>query len=272
MITRTLGALLRACHPGPTVAVTVLAVLLAVSFGLKLPTIGVLALAVFSGQLSIGWSNDLLDRDRDCSSGRTDKPLATGALVPATVHRAIAVALLVCVFSSLLCGLLAGLVHLILVVGSGWTYNVILKRTFLSFLPYAIAFGSLPAVVSLAANPPQSPPAWIIITGALLGVGAHLVNALPDFVQDAATGVSGLPHRLGARTVQIIAPSILVGASVTAVLGPAGPTPLWAWLCLLAVILLAGLVWVGSGRTPFRVVIIITVVDAILLVIRALTA
>ena len=54
------------------------------------PAGGVLltGLAVLAGQLSIGWSNDLLDRSRDVAAGRSDKPLATGAADPRTVRRA----------------------------------------------------------------------------------------------------------------------------------------------------------------------------------------
>src|SRR3712207_7375206 len=34
-----------------------------------------------------------------------------------------------------------------------------------------------------------------------LGVGAHLLNVLPDLEDDAATGVRGLPHVLGPRRI-----------------------------------------------------------------------
>ncbi len=71
--------LLRAAHPVPALAVTVLAGLLAVA--VDLPRSGPCwwSRAVLTGQLSIGWSNDLVDRGRDRAVGRTDKPLATGA-------------------------------------------------------------------------------------------------------------------------------------------------------------------------------------------------
>ncbi len=266
VIKRIALALLVACHPGPTAAVTVLAALLAVSFELDLSGIAVLTLAVFSGQLTIGWSNDLIDRHRDRISGRANKPLAIGTLAPSSVWIAIAIALLVSVISSLLAGVSSGLVQLILVVGSGWTYNLILKRTMASFLPYAVAFGSLPAVVSLAADPAQPPPLWMIITGALLGVGAHLANALPDLAQDAATGVCGLPHRLGARVVRAVAPVILVLATTIVVLWPSGPVPWWAWCGLAIAIMLAGLSWFGRDQTAFRIVIGIAFIDVLMLV------
>ena len=51
------------------------------------------------------------------------------------------------------------------------------------------------------------------VAGALLGVGAHLVNALPDLADDEATGVRGLPHRLGPRWTPPVATAVLVLAS-----------------------------------------------------------
>ncbi|MFZ1286001.1 MAG: UbiA family prenyltransferase, partial [Candidatus Phosphoribacter sp.] len=168
-------ALARACHPGPTVAVTVLAGLLALSGDLARGRAALVVLAVLAGQLTIGWSNDLVDADRDRIAGRLDKPLVQGELSIGALRLAIGWALVVCASASLACGLGAGLVHLGLVVGSGWAYNLGLKRTRGSFLPYAVAFGALPAFVTLSESPAAVPPWWLVAAGALLGVGAHFV-------------------------------------------------------------------------------------------------
>ena len=74
-------ALLRAAHGGPALAVTVLALLLAVAADLAPGRVALATGAVLAGQLTVGWSNDLRDRARDIAVGRTDKPLATGELV-----------------------------------------------------------------------------------------------------------------------------------------------------------------------------------------------
>ena len=224
--------------------------------------------AVFTGQLSIGWSNDLIDARRDRAVHRTDKPLATGALAESAVTVAVAVALLACVVLSLLCGLRSGLTHLVLGVGSGWAYNLGLKRTPWSWVPYGLAFGSLPAVVSLATSPSRLPPAWLMVAGAMLGVGAHLVNALPDLADDEATGVRGLPHLLGGRASQLIATGVLVVASVVAFLGPWSRPPVWCWVGLVAVLALAALGWKASGRLAFHVAIAIAAVDVVMLTAR----
>jgi 4-hydroxybenzoate polyprenyltransferase len=261
-------ALVRACHPEPTVAVTTLAALLAVADDGGPARVALIALTILSGQLVIGWSNDLIDAGRDRSVGRTDKPLASGDIDAGTVRVALAVAAASCLALSMLLGWRAAAVHLVLLVGSGLAYNFGMKATAWSWVPYAVAFGSLPAVVTLAAAEPRLPPAWMVLAGALLGVGAHLVNALPDLDDDARTGISGLPHRLGRRRASVAAMAVLVLASVGAHVGPPGPAPWWSWLGLGVVLVLAFVGLVGGGRTPFRAAILIAVVDVVVLVLR----
>ncbi|HET7327716.1 MAG TPA: UbiA family prenyltransferase [Nocardioidaceae bacterium] len=261
--------LLRACHPGPTVAVTLLAALVAAGVGHSAAPLVLVVLAVFAGQLSIGWSNDLLDADRDRQVHRADKPIASGDLSTRAVGVALALALAACVLFSLLSGLWAGLVHLVLVVGSGWAYNARLKSTAWSWLPYAVAFGSLPAVVTLALDPPVPPAPWMMLVGALLGVGAHLVNVLPDLDDDAATGVRGLPHRLGRSTTQTLATILLSVASVVVVVGADGPPPAWAWVALASVVALAAVGMRGRGRISFHAAVAIALIDVVMFTIRA---
>lgn len=264
---RVSRGLVLACHPGPTLAVTVITALLAISSSHTFGRGSLVTAAVFTGQLSIGWSNDLIDAARDREVERGDKPIARGDLPPRVVKRAIAVALVLCVVLSLSCGWASGLVHLGLGVASGWAYNLGLKRTIASPLPYAIAFGTLPAVVTLALPSPGWPPAWMLTTGALLGVGAHLLNALPDLANDEATGVRGLPHRLGAATVRRIAPVTLLAGSVSVVLG-AGPSVLGV-VALCACLALTVTAMVARGRLPFLLAIGIAFIDVASLIVHA---
>jgi len=247
--------LLRAAHIGPSVAVTAIAALLALALDLPATTGAIVVAAVLTGQLTIGWGNDLLDLDRDRDVGRADKPLANGELPPATVRRWLSVAAAACVVLSLLAGWRSGATHLALLVAFGHLYNVHFKATPWSWLPYAVAFGSLPAVVSLANSPPRWPPTWMVATAAALGIAAHFLNALPDLEDDAATGVRGLPHRLGAGRSRTVATALLLAASLVAVLGPAGTPDTWAVAALAVVVVLAGVVSFGRGRTPFQAAI-----------------
>lgn len=263
------GALARASHPAPTVAVTVLAALAAVVAGHTAAGVARVALAVLAGQLTIGWSNDLVDAARDRAVGRSDKPVATGQLPAPVLRAALVAASAACVVLSAALGVAAGLTHLVLLVGSGWAYNLWLKRTVLSGLPYVVAFGALPAVVWLALDPPAWPPGWTMAVGALLGLGAHLVNVLPDLADDAATGVRGLPHRLGPRATGVLAVAALTAGSAVAVLAPPGRAGAvgWAVLATAATIAVASLV--RGGRAPFGAALAIAVVDVVMLLVRA---
>lgn len=261
----SVGALAAAAHGGPCVAVTTLAVLLSVAADLDVARTVEVGAAVLAGQLTIGWANDLLDADRDAAVGRVDKPIAGGVLDPGLVVACLAAAGVACVALSAVLGWRAALVHLVLLVGMGHAYNLGLKATALSWLPYAVAFGSLPAVVSLAGPDRAAPAWWLVVAGTALGVGAHLLNALPDLDDDLATGVRGLPHRLGARASRVAAAVVLAGASLAAALGPGDPGPL-AWAALALVAVLAVVAASGRGRTPFRAAVVVALVDVVLLV------
>lgn len=264
------GALIRAAHIEPTIAVTVLTALLARAAGLDAGRLALVTAAVFFGQLVIGWSNDLLDAGRDAAVGRGDKPLATGDVTAKAVSIAAGAAATAAVGLSAAVGWRSAVVHLLLVVGSGIAYNLGIKATAWSWLPYVVAFGSLPAVVSLAAAPPEPPVAWVAAASAALGAAAHFLNTLPDLADDEATGIRGLPHRIGGRRSQAVAAVLLLAASVVIVLGPPGPpTPVsWAGLLLAAALAIGALT--GHGRTPFRCGVAIAGVDVILLVLAAI--
>jgi 4-hydroxybenzoate polyprenyltransferase len=259
-----LSALLAAAHGPPALAVTVLAGLLSVAAGHDTRTTLLVVVAVLSGQLSIGWSNDLIDLARDREVGRSDKPLVTGALPVAWARAACALAVVATVPLSLLCGVGAGAVHLVC-VGAGWAYNVGLKRTWWSWVPYAVAFGALPAFVALAGPDGEAPPWWWPVAGALLGVGAHLLNVLPDLADDEATEVRGFPHRLGPRRIPGVAAAVLLGASAAILVGAGVPLVL-ALLTALVLLALAVVVVTRTGKVPFAAAVGIALVDVVLLV------
>jgi 4-hydroxybenzoate polyprenyltransferase len=261
-------ALVVATHPGPAVAVTCVATLLAVAAGVAAGRAALVGLAVLAGQTSIGWSNDWLDADRDRAVARGDKPVVQGAVTPGLLRAAALTAAAVAVVLSLLPGLVPGLLLLAL-VASGWAYNAGLKRTAVSVLPYCTGFGALPAGVVATAPGTPAPPWWLVTAGAALGAAAHLANVAPDIEEDLATGVRGLPHRLGARVSAVVGAVVLGGASAVLVLGPVGPPTTAGWIGLgLAVpaMVVAGLA--GSGpfrRLAFPAVMLLTVLDVVLL-------
>jgi 4-hydroxybenzoate polyprenyltransferase len=246
---RLVRGLALSCHPLPSVAVTTLAAGLAALAGLSVGRAALVTAAVFTGQLSIGWSNDYLDAERDRAVRRSDKPVAVGAVAPRVAGIAAVAALIVTIALSAALGWPGGAAALVIVL-CGWIYNLGLKGTALSWLPYAIAFGMLPAVATLSASPSRWPAAWALSAGALLGVAAHLANVLPDLREDDATGIRGLPHRLGARATALTAAAILLAASAAILFGPGGRAGLWGWVGFLAAVLVAGFAASAAYRDP----------------------
>ncbi|WP_329370999.1 UbiA family prenyltransferase [Streptomyces sp. NBC_00669] len=264
--------LVKASHPEPTVAVTVLVTALAGASGRGAGGCGLVAAAVLSGQASVGWCNDVVDVERDRAAGRTDKPLAAGAPTRGMAAAAAAGALAVCVVASLACGLAAGAAHLT-GVAAAWAYNLGVKRTALSWLPYAVGFGLLPAFVTLGLPGHPGPPGWAVAAGALLGVGAHVTNVLPDIDADLAAGVRGLPQRIGRRRGRLLAPVPLLAAAAVLVFGPPGPAGRagWAALAVTGVLAVATVRTAGAGphsRLPFLTTLAMAVTAVTLLLLH----
>ena len=127
---------------------------------------------------------------------------------------------------------------------AAWAYNLRIKSTVLSVVPYVIAFGLLPAFVTLGLPGAPWPPWWAITAGALLGAGAHFANVVPDIADDLATGVRGLPQRLGRETSSRLAAVLLLAASLVLVFGPGHVGPVAGAGLAIATVL------AGSGRDP----------------------
>lgn len=256
-------ALLLSSHPVPTVAVTVVAFTLAIAVGLSPDRVALVTIAFLLNQLSIGWSNDWIDADRDRAAGRQDKPVARGEIPVATVRTASLVALVASCGLAFTLGPAAGIAHLVFVL-SAWGYNAGLKSTALSVLPYIVSFGLLPAVVTLAAEPPRFAAWWALLAGALLGVAAHFTNVLPDLEDDSATGVRGLPHRLGLRPAGTTAfAALTLGAALIAV-----SVSSWASLIGLAAVLILSAegVLLVLRRRITRILFALVLIAAVVLV------
>ncbi|MEV5631661.1 UbiA family prenyltransferase [Micromonospora tulbaghiae] len=270
MSTRVLG-LLRASHPEPAAAVTVVAALLAAGVGHSAVGVVTVALTVLASQLAVGWSNDLIDAERDAAVGRTDKPVTTGEVTRPALARATAVAAVAVPVLALAGGPAAAACATLGLV-SALLYNRPLKSTPVSVLPYAVSFGALPAFVVLALPGSPVPPAWLVAAAALLGAGAHFANVLPDLADDARTGVRGLPHRFGPVGSRLAAAGLLLAATVALVLGPPGP-PSWTGLSAVAAAVAvpavgwyAGRATAGRSATAFRAVLVVALIDVVLLV------
>jgi 4-hydroxybenzoate polyprenyltransferase len=230
-----LVALALSTHPGPTVAVTVVTAILAVGVGVPLLSAVLVTAAVFVGQVSVGLSNDWIDAERDTAVGRRDKPVARGWIGVGTVRAVSLGTALLAVLLTVPVGWEVTTAHLVF-IASAWSYNAWLKRTTLSVLPFIVSFGLLPAIVTLAARPPAFAAAAALAAGALLGVAAHFSNVLPDLADDRATGIAGLPHRMGRKASGVVIGAALAAASVLvfALAGGAGALAIAGLVATLA--------------------------------------
>ena len=194
---RALIALLRASHFPQTLAMTVALGLCAWSMGVRDQNLAVFVAAVLFGQFSVGWVNDFIDARLDRTVGRSEKPIVAGTLETSSLKVPIAIALILVVpLSILAAGWIGGLAH-IAAVGSAHIYNVYLSRTVWSWVPYAVSFSLLPFFVAQAGSRVLWPELPMILLFALVGVIAHLLNALPDIAIDREGGKGGLVVSLG---------------------------------------------------------------------------
>jgi len=152
-------------------------------------------ISVTAGQASVGWVNDYVDANVDRELNRAHKPSVKHSLDPQSLKLPIYIALVTLVpFSFLAAGWVGGLAH-ILAVGSAQVYNLYLSRTVMSWLPYAVSFLLLPVFVFQTVG---IWPTWqIIVMACLVGVIAHLFNALPDLAIDRNAKLGGLVVSLG---------------------------------------------------------------------------
>jgi 4-hydroxybenzoate polyprenyltransferase len=228
----------------------------------------IFAAAALLGEFSIGWSNDAFDAARDSAAGRTDKPIPAGTIGRSTVMVAAALALTISTVLAFLVSAPTGVIHMIM-MAAGWAYNAGLKSTVASGLTYAVGFGLIPAFAASTLPGQPLPQWWTVAAAALLGLGAHFANVLPDLAGDRATGVRGLPQVVAAGpggpvVVRLAALILLVAASALIVLGPGAPYPWPSLVGLGGAVVLAGVGALARGRGPFLAAIAIAALDVVL--------
>ncbi len=208
---KKLKGLLKAAHFGPTLIVTAISFGFATHYWWEGPAY-VIAFGVFTGQLVVGWSNDLYDFDDDLKHQRTNKPLVSGLITKQYLQKWLRFMLPFSFVANLFgpLGIKGGLVYM-LGIACGVAYNFYFKFNRFSPLPYAIAFAALPSSVVISKD--LNPPLWMVLGGALFGMAAHFINVIKDMDQDQASGINGLPQRLG-KNKSIAAAAVLIALGI----------------------------------------------------------
>jgi 4-hydroxybenzoate polyprenyltransferase len=214
-LSRTLRGFITATHFGPTVLVVTISFFLSrlqysVSDALQI------AIAILAGQCVVGWTNDVVDLPLDSPAARSNKPLVAGSVTTKQLRIAISIALLAALLLSLRSplGVIGTVVHALLLL-SATAYNLYLKKTVLSVLPYVISFGGLPWAVYLSAG--KNPPLWLVLGFIFISSSFHFLNVVKDLETDVAQGVLGLPQQVG-RTASLLIASLLFIAGLLSVL------------------------------------------------------
>ena len=221
-------------------------------------------------QLAIGWTNDYRDREHD-RLHQPAKPVPAG-LVPA---RLLPWAASAAVAASLAVGVPLGALPLLFLVAgtaAGLAYDLGLKDTRLSWLPYVVALSVLPPFVWASLDVFRDEFLWLYPVAAPLAVAAHLANVLPDLETDTAAGRRSLAVALGrdgslrllagclVAPLAVLALSLLWLAYETSLLLPG--LVVYLLLASAALVLLRR----GSGRRgdvgAFRLVVLVSVLFA----------
>lgn len=188
---------LRLVHPYTSVAVTGVTVILALPrdgrfIFSQLFLVGLVMLLV---QFSIGVSNDLLDRRYD-SIAKPWKPIPSGKVKKRT-------AAIICVSmvasAIVLCSLLGWLPLGIMLfgLGCGLGYNLGLKRTLFSWLPFALAVPTLLLWARVINGDTPIVLLWAYPLGLLLGPALNLANQLSGAEEAASSGEHSFIQYLG---------------------------------------------------------------------------
>ena len=202
-----LRGLLKASHFGPTLIVTTISWFFAAHYWWEGPAY-VIAFGVFTGQLVVGWSNDLYDYKDDLMHNRQNKPLVSGVISQIYLKRWLAFMVPFSFVANLLgpLGFKGGLVYMF-GISMGVAYNFYFKFNVFSWFPFALAFAALPSCIAISKD--ITPLVWMWLGGALLGSAAHFINVIKDIDQDRASGIGGAPQRIGKRN-SIVAAALLI--------------------------------------------------------------
>ena len=253
-------------HPGPSVLVTVVFVALAGLAARGIPDatrILQLVGTMLPIQLCIGVINDVVDLPADAIA-QPYKPLVRGVLRRSTAAW-IGVVLGAIGLASAATINLATLGLAAAALGAGLSYDLGLRRTVLSWVPWWGGLAVLPLASYASAGAIPSRLLVLIPLSALIAIGLQIANALPDIDADRTAGVRSLPVLIGVGASRWVIPVALAaaGAFAVALAGPLGQAGVlfFAGVAVLGCAVLA--VVATRARRPFPILAIATAVFAV---------
>jgi 4-hydroxybenzoate polyprenyltransferase len=253
-------------HPGPSLLVTVVLVAIAGLAGHRVPD-GILVLqlvgAMLPVQFCIGVINDVADLEADAVA-KPHKPLVRGVVRRSTATGA---------------GIVLGVIGLgvaatinlatlgldALALGAGLAYDLGLRRTPLSWVPWWGGMAVLPLEGYASVGAVPSKLLVVVPLSGLLAIGLHFANALPDIEGDRLAGRRILPVLAGAGGSRWAGPAALAAAGVLAVAlaGPLGQAGVMFFGGLAVLGVGVGAVAITRSARPFPVLAVATAVFAV---------
>jgi 4-hydroxybenzoate polyprenyltransferase len=249
-------AIARLFHPFPSALDAVVVAAVAALAGAPADRIAVLALAMLFLQFSIGVGNDWADAPADATANPA-KAIPRGLVR----RRTAAVLAILLALAGLVLAAAAGMLALAIAcvgLAAGLAYDLRLKGTRWSWLPYAVGIPLLP-VFAWAGATGTLPPAFGVLLPLAVGAGAALAvaNALADLERDRAAGTETVATALGIERARRLGAGLIATTSMAAVasaiaLGGSPGGVLVATAGGMVAIIGVRIGWRGSARSRQR--------------------
>ncbi|MFL5680251.1 MAG: UbiA family prenyltransferase [Chloroflexota bacterium] len=210
------------------------------------PVVRALALGVAMVllQASIGTVNDVVDSPLDAGR-KPGKPIPAGLVSPGQA-RAVAVAAGAAglVLTALATRSVAVVAIGVAILGIGLLYDLRLRGTALSWLPFALGIPLLPVYAWLGAVGAVPPAFGILVPAAFLaGAALAIANGLADLERDEAAGSPSVAVTLGRESAWLAHAALhaaVVALAATSAVAAGRPAPLLAGLIAAAAVLGVG--------------------------------
>ena len=248
------AGLVRLTHPFPSLLDGAATLAIALLAGGAVPTAARLAIAMVCLQAAIGAVNDIVDAPRDAGR-KPGKPIPAGLIpVPLAVGVALGAGI-----GGLALSAVSGPATVVVgtgILAIGLLYDLALRGTAWSWLPFALGIPLLPVFAWLGAVGRLPALFAVLVPVAFLaGAALAIANSLADVERDRDSGSSSVADRLGAARAWAVHAALqaLVGAVALGTLfgARAGGLPLVA-ASVAAVVVAVGVGLGGSAAAGRR--------------------